>query len=181
MKKIVLLTAAVLAASPALADTGTVIHGGEILSNVVAWLAAAFGTAIATLLVAVVYRVLAKLGIQVTEQQKAVLQGVVVNGVNDAALKARAALGSNAKMDINVQQQVVADAVTYVQSHAADTIKSLGLDPNSGQAVEAIRARIATAIADPAVPTDPAVTPAASEDAPSDEPAPMDMNGNVLR
>jgi hypothetical protein len=55
--------------------------------------------------------------------------------------------------------------VAYVQDHGADAIKTLGLDPQSGAAVEAIKARIETAIADPTIPTpkilDPTPAPAA--------------------
>ncbi len=65
-------------------------------------------------------------------------------------------------MDISVQNQVIQDAVAYTQTHAAETIKALGLDPESGQAVQAIRARIATAIVDPSTPTNPVITPAAT-------------------
>jgi Spy/CpxP family protein refolding chaperone len=138
------------------------VHGGQILADVVAWGEAAFGTAIATVATAAIYRAMKWMGIQVTDGQKAQLQAVVVNGLNDAAARAQVSLKSNAALDVNVQQQVIREAVRYTQSHAADTITALGLDPNSGSAVEAIRARIATAIADPNTPTDPAITPVAA-------------------
>ena len=51
------------------------------------------------------------------------------------------------------QDAIVAQAVAYTQEHGAETIKALGLDPQSGAAVEAIKAHIETAIADPMVPT----------------------------
>lgn len=144
------------------AQDPSVVHGGQILADVVAWGEAAFGTAIATVATAGIYRFMKWMGIQVTEGQKAQLQEVVVNGINDAAARAQVSLKSNAALDVNVQQQVIREAVRYTQTHAADTISALGLDPKSGEAVEAIRARIATAIADPNTPTDPVITPVAA-------------------
>lgn len=140
---------------------GGVVHGGQILSDIVAWGATAFGTVIAAVVTAGVYKFLQWMGIQVTDSQKTQLQAVVVNGLNAAASRAQTGLKSNTALDISVQSQVVNEAVRYAQDHAADTIKALGLDPESGQAVEAIRARIATAIVDPTAPTNPAITPAA--------------------
>jgi hypothetical protein len=136
----------------------TVIHGGEILSNIVAWVATGFGTAIAAFATRAVYKLMQKMGIEVTDQQKAQLQAIIVNGINDAATKAESKLSSDGRLDANVKSKVIQDAVAYTQSHAADTIRALGLDPNSGQAVSAIRARIATALADPNTPTDPRIT-----------------------
>lgn len=154
MKKTLLLvaTASVLASS-AIADDGTTIHGGQILANVLAYVGSAFGVAFAGLVTAVVYKVLGKLGVEVTAQQKEALNSVIVNGLNDASAKAQASVGSNAALDLNVKSQIVASAVAYTQTHAADTIKALGLDPQSGQAVQAIRARMTTLVADPAQPT----------------------------
>src|ERR1700761_6091614 len=140
--------AALVIASPALAQE-TTVHGGSLLASVVEWGATAFGTAIAALVTAVTYRGLSLLGVQVTDAQKSQLQAVVVNGINSAAAKAETQLRGDGSLDVNVKSQIVSDAVKYTQDHAADLIKSLGLDPNSGQAVEAIRARVATALADP--------------------------------
>lgn len=161
--KITVALALCVVATSAHAQTSapSVVHGGQILADVVAWGGAAFGTALAAVATAGVYRLLQWMGIQVTDGQKAQLQAVVVNGLNAAAARAQTGLKSNAALDIGVQSQVVNDAVRYAQDHAADTIKALGLDPESGQAVEAIRARIATAIVDPSAPTNPVITPAA--------------------
>jgi hypothetical protein len=57
---------------------------------------------------------------------------------------------------------VVASTVAYVQDHGADTLKKLGIDPNSNIAVDAIKARIETAINDPAAPTPPVLDPTAA-------------------
>jgi hypothetical protein len=145
----------VLGANSAFADDGSIVHFGPILKEVVKWTVAAFGTALAAVGTAALYKIMSYFGVQATVEQRAVLQGVIVNGLNDAAVKAEASLAANPKLDVDVKSKIITDAVTYAQAHAADTIKALGLDPQSGQAVEAIRANIATAIADPSI-----VTPA---------------------
>jgi hypothetical protein len=96
-------------------------------------------------------RVLKQLGIVATEALRARLQEVVINGLNFGAQEAEKHL--EGKGQVEIKSQIVQTAVAYTQDHAADTIKALGLDPQSGKAVEAIKARIETAIADPIAPT----------------------------
>lgn len=171
MKKIhktALLAAGIsfVACAVAFADqTSPTVHtvsGGDLAAQIIEWLEVGFGGVIGTVATALIYRALNYVGIQVTDGQKAQLQSIVVNGINAAASKAAVSLKNNSALDVNVKNAIVVDAVKYVQEHAGDTIRALGLDPKSGQAVEAIRARIATAIADPNTPTDPAITPIAS-------------------
>lgn len=158
---VVVLVVAVVYGGVATAQstTGTVVHGGDLAATLIQWALVAFGVPIASIVVAIVYKILGWFNIQVTDAQKSQLQAIVVNGVNTAAEKAKTSLRDSAALDVNVKSQVIADAVAYVQAHGADTIRALGMDPQSGQAVEAIHARIATAIADPKTPTDPSVTP----------------------
>lgn len=141
------------------AKVTTVVEGGTIAATIIQYMQIAFGGAIATLTTALIYKAFGWMGIQINQQQRDQLQSIVVNGVNDAAAKAEVSLRGDHRLDIDVKNQVIADAVEYTQHHGADTIKALGLDPNSGQAVEAIRARIATALNDPLTPTPPAITP----------------------
>ena len=143
-------------------DPGGVIHGGQILADVISWGSMAFGTALATFVTALVYKAMNWMGLQVSAAQRDQLQQIVINGLNEAAAKAQGQLRGNAMLDVQVKNQIVADATAYVQAHAGDTIRALGLDPDSGAAVQAIRARIASAIVDPKVPTDPKITPIAS-------------------
>lgn len=131
----------------------TTVQGGTIAANIIEWLTVAFGSVIATLAAAIAVKVLNYFGVKTTDVQKAQLQSIIVNGINAAATKAKTQLADNRDLDITVKNQIVADAISYTQRHAAETIKALGLDPQSGEAVEAIRARIETAIADPAAPT----------------------------
>lgn len=135
----------------------TAVHFGPILSDLVQWIATAFGAALAGAAVAAIYKLFQYLGIQITLAQRDQLQAIIINGLNDAAMKTETALKKDPKLVVDVKSKVIADAISYTQVHAADTIKALGLDPVSGEAVEAIRARIATAITDPATPTPPAL------------------------
>jgi hypothetical protein len=111
---------------------------------------AALGTGIA-------YKIMVFFGVKVDESNKAALQAIIVNGLNQAAAKAENSLRNNTNLDVDVKSQVIADAVAYTQAHAKETIKALGLDKDDPSAVEAIRARIQTAIVDPLTPTNPAL------------------------
>jgi hypothetical protein len=132
----------------------TTISVGSLAGEVLQWLAAAFGVPIGGLLTAWLYRLFKLAGVQVSDGLRSKLQEIIVNGLN-AGAKVEAA-NMQGKDQIAIKNAVVQQAVVYAQAHGADTIKALGLDPQSGAAVEAIKARIETAIADPTVPT-PAV------------------------
>lgn len=144
---------------PALAQnsdvSSTTIQGGTIAAQVIDWLKVAFGTALAATATALIFKVMNYFGVQTTDLMKQQLQSIVVNGINDAASKAEKTVSG--KFTVDVKSQVIADAVKYTQDHGKETIKALGLDPVSGAAVEAIKARIETAIVDPATPTNPAL------------------------
>lgn len=148
---------------PSSTTTTTVVNGGTLAAQVIEWLKVAFGTVLAGMGTLAIVRIRAYFGVLTTDAQKAALQEIAVNGVNAAASKAEDALKANPNLSIDVKDAVVADAIGYVQAHGAETIKALGMDPKSGDAVEAIRARVATAMNSPATPTVTAtsVTPAA--------------------
>ncbi len=132
----------------------TKISVGTIAGEVLTWIAAAFSAPIGGLLVLWLYRLFKFAGIQATDALRARLQEIVVNGLNAGATAVSERL--RGKGQVEVKNAVVASAVLYAQDHGAETIKALGLDPKSGAAIEAIKARIETAIADPIMPT-PAV------------------------
>src|ERR1043166_3622092 len=139
-------------ATPETVSVGTL--GGQVLT----WLAAAFSVPVGALLVKYLLKLGQLSGVQVTDAMKAQLQATIVNGLNAAA-------ASNAERlkgagPIAIKSAIVADAVKYAQAHAAETIQGLGLDPKRGEAIEAIKARIETAIADPETPTPIVITPA---------------------
>lgn len=147
----------------------TTISVGTIAGEVLTWIAAAFSVPIGGLLTVLLMRVFKMAGVQVTDQQKAQLQSIVVNGLNAAA--ANTTKNMAGQNPINIKNQTVAEAIDYVQAHGADTIKALGLDPHSGEAVEAIKARIETAINDPSVPTPPVLAPEVQQQAQQEQTA----------
>lgn len=149
----------------------TTIHGGSLASSIIEWFTVAFGGLLSVMGAAIAYKILEFFGVKVTDQQKQQLQAIIVNGINASSARFQDILKNNAKLDIEVRNQIIADAVEYAQKHGGATIKALGLDPNSGEAVEAIRARIETALADPATPTTIGNTP--------DVVAKVNMNGPV--
>lgn len=138
----------------------TVVRGGDLAASVIEWLKVAFGTVLAGIGTLLIVKIRTYFGILTTDAQKAQLQAIAINGINAGAAEIQEKLKNNPTLDINIKDASVAAAVTYVQNHGADTIKALGLDPKSGDAVEAIRARIETALNDPSSPTAALVTPA---------------------
>lgn len=145
-------------AAPAAPDTVSV---GTLGGQVLMWIAAAFSLPIGALLTVLAKRAMTLAGVQVNEAMSKQLQDTIVNGLNASAANVSERLKGQGT--IAIKNAVVADAVKYVQDHRAETIQALGLDPQSGAAVQAIKARIETAIADPTTPTPPAITPEASQ------------------
>lgn len=140
----------------------TTISVGTLAGQLLNWVILAFSAPIGSLAVLILVRVFNFFGGKLTDAGRARLKEMVVNAMNVAAPEIEQRLAGQGK--VAIKNAIVASAVAYVQDHGADTIKKLGLDPQSGAAVEAIRARIETAIADPTVPTpailDPPATPA---------------------
>ena len=133
--------------------SNTTISVGTLAGTILNWIMVAFGPVIGSMVVWILVRVLNKLGIQATDALRNRLQEIVVNGLNAGAKSATESL--QGKGQVEIKNAVVAQAVAYTQVHGADTIKALGLDPQSGKTVEAIKARIETAINDPTMPTPP--------------------------
>jgi hypothetical protein len=136
----------------------TTISVGTLGGQVLTWLAAAFSVPVGALLVKYLLKLGQLSGVQVTDAMKAQLQATIVNGLNASAASNAERLKGRGQLE--VKNAIVADAVKYAQAHGAETIKALGLDPQSGEAVQAIKARIETAIADPGTPTPIVITPA---------------------
>jgi hypothetical protein len=135
----------------------TTISVGTLAGQLLNWIVVAFAGPIGGMVVWILVRVLRKLGIDATDALRARLNEFVLNGINAGAKIAEQNLAGRGKVEI--KNEAVAQAVNYVQAHGAETIKALGLDPKSGAAVEAIKARIETVIADPMTPTPPALDP----------------------
>jgi len=143
-------------------SSNTTISVGTLAGQFLAWIMVAFSGPIGGLAVWIMVRVLKNLGITATDAMRARLQEIVVNALNVSAPVVQSQLSG--KGDVDLKNEVVARAIAYTQAHGADTIKALGLDPLSGAAVQAIKARIETAIADPATPTPPVLDPPAKAD-----------------
>ena len=137
----------------------TTISTGSIAGEVLTWIVAAFGVPIGGLLTAWLMRLFKIAGVQISDAARDRLQQIILNGLNVGAAKATTDLAG--KGQVEIKDAAMAHAVAYVQAHGAETIKQLGLDPNSGAAVEAIRAHIETAIADPTVSTPAVLDPTA--------------------
>lgn len=138
-------------------SSDTTISVGTLAGQILTWLAAAFSVPIGGLLSAWLYRLFTLAGVQATTVMKDQLQAIIVNGLNAAAVNSAERLKGQGS--VAIKSAIIADTVKYTQEHASETIKALGLDPQSGRAVEAIKARIETAINDPSSPTPSAVTP----------------------
>lgn len=132
----------------------TTISVGTIASQALQWVVAVFGAVLGTAATALLMRMFKAAGLTIGDAARVRLQEMVVNGLNVSAKAAETSLVG--KGTIAIKSAIVSDAVHYVQAHGAETLKQLGVDPNSNLAVDAIKARIETAIADPNTPT-PAV------------------------
>ena len=156
-----LLTAAVALAATAVvtaaahaADSTTTVSVGTLAGQVLTWAVTAFGGVITTVGTFWILRLAKKAGIEGADLMSKQLNETLLNGLNDGA--ARIAAGVQGQGTVQIKNQVIQSAIEYAQAHRAETIQALGLDPSSGKTVEALRARIATLVADPAAPT-PAV------------------------
>lgn len=141
-------------------SSNTTISTGTLAGSFLAWIMVAFSGPIGGMAVWIMVRVLKNLGITATDALRARMTEFVVNGLNTSAPIIQAQMAGRGQVEI--KNAIVANAVSYVQAHGANTIKKLGLDPNSGAAVEAIKARIESAIADPNVATPAILDPAAA-------------------
>lgn len=130
---------------------------GDVAASIIQWAIAAFGPLIAASVLWLVMRLLKAAGLKNTDLLKDQLQAIIVNGINIGAVRAQGLLAGQGR--VQVKDKAVMFAIDYVQAHGGNIIKALGLDPQSGEAIQAIRARIETALADPTTPTSPIVTP----------------------
>lgn len=137
--------------------TVTTVQTSAWASWILDWMYVAFGGTIGTLITALAVRGLGLLGIQVNNENKAQLQALVVNGINAGYAKAKVQASTLSPLEL--KGRVAELAIDYVQSHGEKIIKATGLDPKDGEVVDAIRARVETALNDPATPTPAEITP----------------------
>ncbi len=136
----------------------TTISLGTLAGQVLTWAAAAFGSVAATVFTAWGVRLFKLAGVQMTDAARERLQAIILNGLNAGAEQVSHDVAG--KGQVEIKDAIVASAVQYAQAHGADTIRQLGLDPKSGAAVEVLKARVATLVADPAVATPAVLDPA---------------------
>lgn len=125
----------------------TKIETGTLAGQAAMWVAAVFGSTIGAAMTGWLIKMLKLAGINATDAIRARIQQYIINGLNHGARYL--AEWAKGKGSIEVRNAIVAHAVEYVQKQAADELKALGADPQSPATVEAIKARIETAIADP--------------------------------
>jgi hypothetical protein len=156
-----LLALACLTCGSALAQTATApastVSVGTLAGEILTWAAAAFSVPVGGLLTLWLTRLFKSAGLEVTKQMSDQLNTVLVNGLNDAA--ANGAKLTSGKINLAIKDPIIASAIQYAIDRKPDTLKALGLDPNDGETVKVLRARIATLAQDPAVPTPAAVAP----------------------
>ncbi len=127
------------------------ISVGTWAGDVLMWATTAFGTVISGFVVKLLVALAKKAGVDATDALRARLNEIVLNGLNLAASTTQRELRD--KSPIAIRSAAISKAIEYTQAHGDETIKALGLDPTSGAAVEAIRARAETLINDPNVST----------------------------
>lgn len=138
---------------PDTAPPAATVQAGSLAAQALIWVETTFGAAIAAALTALIVRWMRNAGFIGAELLSGTLDRIILNGLHAGAQQAAGALKGEGTIEI--KNQVVGAAVRYAQDHGADTLKSLGVDPTSPKAVEAIKARIAKMVADPAVATPP--------------------------
>ena len=130
---------------PAPLDAATSVSIGSWLSDLLQGLVGIFGSVISVFLTKWVMAVAKKAGVDATQAMSDKLDAIITRGLHDAALRAGQDL--TGKLNVQIKNQVVAQAVTYAQAHGAETVKNLvGVDINDPKVVQALQARAATAL-----------------------------------
>lgn len=127
------------------------IDAGTYAGQALMWVTTLGGGSVAAALTALIVRMFQSAGIELSDSARARFKEFILNGLNHGAAIEAQNLAGRGKID--VKNATIGRAVEYVQTHGADTIKSLGFDPRSQQAIDAIKAWSETLIADPAVTT----------------------------
>lgn len=135
----------------------TTVSVGTLAGQALGWILTVASVPISGYIVVILNRLFANLKIPMTDAARAKIKQMAINAVNLAAAKAPQELAGTG--NVTIRNAALSDAVKYVQTHGADSIKKLGLNPTSPQAEEAIRGWIETVIADPTTPTNPVMDP----------------------
>lgn len=148
-------------ASPAVVvqvpPTGGTVDSANLATAFLNWVEVAISAPLGGILIWIAMRVLTVIGVKNANDVKAQLTDMAPRAINWAFSQLREAV--KGLPPIEVHNQTAELAVEYMRQHGAGIIKSAGLDPQSGDVTEALRAHIETAIADPSVPTAVATIP----------------------
>lgn len=139
-------------------DGKVTVNVGLFGSQIIAWVVTTFGSVFALALSTWVWRLAQALKIGADEKLRKRFQDIILSGISIGAAKAEAQLTHDAPK-IEVKNAATAIAVQYVQDHAADTAKKLGLDVMSTEAVDAVKANIEKMVNDPLVATPASISP----------------------
>ena len=138
-------------------DTKVTVSAGSVLNEIIQIALLAAGTALIGLAGVVGVKLLTWMGVKNAEQYRAKIEQIASNGVALARQEAAARLPG--KLTLEVQNDVMARAITYVEEQGAETLKKLGYNPDDPKDVEALRARVAKAIGESQFMDDAFATP----------------------
>jgi len=130
------IAASILSLVPALAADVAPVPIGSALGIGVELLATAIAAPVAGILVLWLQAIARKIGVQITDADRARLDGIVQNGVLWAA--ARAGIALDGKLPLDVRSQIVADAADYTMTYGRDTLKRLKAPVNDPMALQDI-------------------------------------------
>jgi hypothetical protein len=161
-------TAAVPATQNTVTTTGpvtsdTTISVGTLAGEVLTWIVDVFGVPIGGLITAILWKLLQKIGVSLTDDMRARFQEIVLNGMHLGAAAAERDLAGRAP--ITIKNAALANTIAYAREHGADELKMMGVDPQHNSVVDFVSARISAMAADPTIATpkvfdSPASTPA---------------------
>lgn len=120
---LVLVAVAFIIPSAGFAADGTTVSMGSALGVGAELLATAIAAPVAGIIVIWLQAIARRIGVQITDADRARLDGIVQNGVLWAAARANVTL--DGKLPLDVRNQIVADAAGYALTYGADTLKRL--------------------------------------------------------
>jgi hypothetical protein len=140
------MNAPVVVVPPPIAEAKTTVALGDYAGAITMWMLPILLPMLAAFATDLFVKLRTRLGLQTSDAQRTQFQQIVENGVALGAHEARASLSG--KLTFDVKNQIMASAVDYAKNHGVDTLKAIGVDPESPEAEQAIRARAAKMLAD---------------------------------
>ena len=124
----------------------TTISVGTLAGQVLAWLSAVFIPVVGTFLTRWLIALAKKAGVEASQAMSDRLDQIIENGLHSGASTVQADL--TGKLNVDVKNDVIRNAVQYAQAHGVETIKNLtGSDPTDPKVIEALQARATKVLA----------------------------------